>query len=162
MPPASNIALWTGITEERKIGPGTRIGWTFFKVFVTIKRIKQKKATPSNRDIFFRIWVKSLFPEHAASVTDRPLNRHNWGTADWPGYPHWCNVFLGICDNKTLLSKKRNTVKSSYFSLKLGKIAIPTTCGHRQRPPFEQAYLRNVGLVRVPALVKPSSRYLLQ
>ena len=165
MRPASQTAPWTGITEVRRIGLGTRIGVTFFKVFVTIKRyypkkrntlkssyfgsklgkiaipstcgqrqrppsnghiwgtedwsgyplwlnllpgicdnktyLTKKNATPSYRVILVRNCVKSQFHEHAASVTHRSLNGHNWRTADWPGYPHWLNVFQGIFDNRT-------------------------------------------------------------
>ena len=49
----------------------------------------------------------AAFPEHAASDTDRPWNGHNWGTADWPGYPQWLNLLQGICDNKTYLTTKK-------------------------------------------------------
>jgi len=162
MRPASRTAPWTGIAEVRRIGPGTRIGWTFFKVFVTTKGNYRKNPTPSNQVILVWSWVKSLLNQHAASVRDRPLNGHNWGTPDWRGYPHWLNLLQGICDKKTYLTKKRNTLKSSNFRLNMGKIAIPLTCGQCHRPPLERAQLGNGGLARVPALVERSSGYFWQ
>jgi len=109
MRPASQTSLWTGIPQERRIGPGTRIGWAFFKVFATIKRNYRKNATPSNRAILVWSRVKSLFPEYVTSVTDRSLNGHEWGTADWPEYPHWLNVLQGICNNKRYYQENATT-----------------------------------------------------